>query len=150
MARIEKLATINVPTEILFDYISHPGNWPEFWPSLVAVTEVQLLPSGGYSTKWLYKMVGTSLEGTSEQTEVIPNQRIVTETKLGVTSTITWIFKPAAGRTILAFTVEYNIPIPLLGKLAEAIIVRMNESEADFIMSNLKLRFMMHTGRQKM
>jgi hypothetical protein len=36
--------------------------------------------------------------------------------------------------------VEYNIPIPVLGKLAETIVVKMNDHEGDIIMTNLKSR----------
>jgi uncharacterized membrane protein len=150
MTKIEKIATVNAPVETVYNYISDPGNWPEFWSSLVEVRDIQPLPNGGYSARWTYKMIGMRFEGNGEHREVIPNQRLVTETKDGITSTITWIFRPAAVGTILVFIVEYNIPLPLLGKLAEAIIVKTNESEADFIMSNLKYRFMMRTDRPTM
>ena len=39
-----------VPVEKIFRYLNDPSNWPEFWPSLVEVTNLQLLPNGGYST----------------------------------------------------------------------------------------------------
>jgi hypothetical protein len=35
---------------------------------------------------------------------------------------------------------EYTVPIPLLGKLAEAFIRRLNENEMDVVLSNLKAR----------
>jgi hypothetical protein len=47
--------------------------------------------------------------------------------------------------TRVTLTIEYKVPIPLLGKLAEAIIVRMNDQEGDLIMVNLGARFMMST-----
>lgn len=43
----------------------------------------------------------------------------------------------------MTLTIEYIVPIPLLGKLAEAIIARMNDQEADLVMANLRDRFMM-------
>jgi len=42
----------------------------------------------------------------------------------------------------VTLTIEYKVPIPLLGKLAEAIIQKMNEHEGDLIMANLQTRFM--------
>jgi hypothetical protein len=36
--------------------------------------------------------------------------------------------------------VEYTVPLPLLGKLAEAFIVKQNEHEADVMLANLKAR----------
>ena len=50
------------------------------------------------------------------------------------------IVQPEDGGTKVTFDAEYTVPIPLLGKLAEAIIVKQNEREADVLLSNLKDR----------
>ncbi len=85
-------------------------------------------------------MAGMRLEGTSEGVESIANQRIVSKTKGGVESTQTWMFQPEGDGTKVTFEVEYTVPIPVLGKLAEAIIVKMNEHEGEVILANLKTR----------
>ena len=139
MAKVERSITINAPVDKVFSYIK-PENLPEFWPSLVEVKDVQQLPNGGHSNRWVYKMAGMRFEGTSEDVECVQNQRLVSKTKGGVESTQTWTFQPEAGGTRVTFTVEYTVPIPVLGKLAEAIIVRMNEHEGDIVMANLKAR----------
>jgi hypothetical protein len=36
--------------------------------------------------------------------------------------------------------IEYEIPVPLLGKLAKSFIAKMNENESDVILENLKAR----------
>ncbi len=140
MAKLEKTITINAPVEKIFNYISQPTNLPEFWPSLVETSDVQELPNGGHSNRWVYKMAGIRLEGTSEDVEYVTNQRLVSKTKGGVESTQTWVFQPEAGGTKVTFEVEYNIPIPVLGKLAEAIIVKMNDREGELLLANLKAR----------
>jgi len=140
MAKIEKTISINAPVEKIFSYISDPTNLPEFWPSLVETSDVQTLPNGGHSNRWVYKMAGMRFEGTSEDVECAQNQRLVSKTKGGVESTQTWAFQPEAGGTRVTLTTEYTVPIPLLGKLAEAIIVRMNDHEGDIVMANLKAR----------
>jgi hypothetical protein len=38
----------------------------------------------------------------------------------------------------LAVEVEYTVPVPVLGKFAEAVIVRQIGKEAEVIMDNLK------------
>ena len=139
MAKLERSITINAPVEKVCGYIK-PENLPEFWPSLVEVKDVQKLPNGGYSNKWVYKMAGMRFEGTSEDVEVIPNERLVSKTKGGIVSTQTWIFQPEASGTKVTFNVEYTIPIPVLGKLAEAIVVKMNEHEMELLLANLKAR----------
>ncbi len=139
MAKVKKTITIKAPVEKVFSFIK-PTNLPEIWPSLVETKDVQQLPNGGYSNRWVYKMAGIRLEGSSEDIEYVTNERVVSMTTGGVESTQTWIFQPDAGGTKVTFNVEYTVPIPVLGKLAEAIIVKMNEHEAELLLANLKTR----------
>ena len=50
------------------------------------------------------------------------------------------MLQPEDDGTKVTFTAEYTVPIPVLGKLAEAIIVRMNDHEGDIVVANLKAR----------
>jgi uncharacterized membrane protein len=138
MSKLEKSITINAPVEKVFDYINNQTNLPEIWPSLIEVTDMKPLPNGGWSNRWKYKMAGIHLSGTSEDIEHVANQRIVSKTKGGTDSIQTWTFQPADGGTKVTFAVEYTVPIPVLGKLAEAVIVKMNEQEGKTILENLK------------
>ena len=142
MAKVDKEAWIEAPLEEIYDYVSYPSNLPEIWPSLMEVKDVQPSPNGGYNLKWVYKMLGLRFEGKAEYTRTVPNEFIVIETKGGIKSTIVWTFRFREDKTRVTFTVEYKVPIPLLGKLAETIIVKMNDHEGDLIMSNLHTRFM--------
>jgi len=142
LARIEKEITVEAPLERIFNYIINPINWPEFWPSLIDIRDVKSLPNGGYHSRWTYKMAGMLFEGIAQNTQVVTNQWLVTETKGGIKGTITWTFRAASvDSTRVTLTIEYRVPFPLLGKLAEAIIVRMNDQEADLIMANIRARF---------
>ena len=58
MARVDKEIIINSSIERIYDYISDPSNWPEFWPSLIEVEDIQPLPNGGFKAKYEYKMAG--------------------------------------------------------------------------------------------
>ena len=140
MVKTEKTITIKAPVEKVFSYISEPTSLPEIWPSLVEIKDVKPLPNGGHSNRWVYKMAGVRLEGSSEDIEFTPNQRLVSKTKGGADSTQTWIFEPEGDGTKVTFRVEYTVPIPVLGKLAEAIIVKMNDREGDLLLANLKAR----------
>ncbi len=77
-------------------------------------------------------------EGTAECTQIVPNRFLVIETEGGIRSTIAWTFRSWENKTRVTLTIDYKVPIPLLGKLAEAIIVKMNEHEGDLIMANLQ------------
>jgi len=140
MATIKKSIKINAPVEKVFEYANKPENLPEIWPSMIEAKDIQPLPNGGYKFRWVYKMAGMRFNGTSVDTEVVPNERTVTQSTGGIESTITWVFEPEDGGTKVTSLAEYKIPVPLLGKIAEAIIVKMNENEGDTIMANLKAR----------
>jgi uncharacterized membrane protein len=138
MTKALKSITVNAPVEKVYEYISDPTNLPEIWPSLVEIKDVQRLPNGGTSTRWVYKMAGMRLEGTSEDIEYVANQRRVVKTKGGIDSTQTWMLQPEADGTRVTLEIEYTVPIPVLGKLAEAVIVKMNDREGDTMVENLK------------
>ena len=140
MAKLERTITIVAPVEKVFAFMGEPANLPEIWPSMVEVKDIVPSPVGGYNFGWVYKMAGMRIEGASENTQNIPNQLVVTRSKKGIESTFKWTYKPEAGGTRLTVEVEYTIPVPLLGKLAEAVIVKLNEHEADTLLANLKAR----------
>jgi uncharacterized membrane protein len=140
MATVKKSLTINVPADMIFGYIHNPTNLLEVWPSFVEAKDVQSLPNGGHSFRWTYKMAGMRFEGATEDTEVVANQRIVSKSKGGIDSTITWTFQPEGKGTKVTLEADYTVPIPLLGKLAESVIVKLNEQEAVTILANLKAR----------
>ncbi|MDH4140747.1 MAG: SRPBCC family protein [Coriobacteriia bacterium] len=138
MASLVKSTVVHAPVEKVYGYLDDPAHLPEIWPSLFEITDVHLLPNGGHSNHWKYKMAGIRLEGTSEDVEHIANERIVSKTKGGTDSTQTWMVEPEGGDTKVTFKVDYVVPVPVLGKLAEAAIVKLNDHEGDTIMANLK------------
>jgi carbon monoxide dehydrogenase subunit G len=140
MAEIKRSISINAPVEEVFAHIDDPVNFPEVWPSMVEVKDVEGLPTGGRKFNWVYKMAGVRLEGTSETTEYVANQRIVTKSTGAVESSFVWDFLPEGEGTKLNVSIEYTVPVPVLGKLAEGLIVKMNEREADTLVANLKDR----------
>lgn len=141
MPKIEKSISIEAPVEKVFAYINDPTNLPEVWPSMVEVNEVNLVPEGvGSSYQWVYKMAGIRFKGTTEVIEYVANQWIIVKDKGGIEATRSVTVQPEYGGTKYTALVEYTVPIPLLGKLAEAFIRRQNENEMDMFLSNLKAR----------
>ncbi len=140
MAKLKKSVTINAPVKKVFDYMADPKNLPEVWPSMVEVKDVKPSPKGGYDFSWTYKMAGIRIEGASVTTEFIADRHNVTESTKGIQSKFTWDYKPEAGGTKLDVQVEYTVPVPVLGKLAEAFIIKQNDHEFDALLANLKAR----------
>jgi uncharacterized protein YndB with AHSA1/START domain len=141
MAKVERSIQINAPVEKVYDYLVDPNNLPEIWPSLVEVKDIQRSPGGEVSSyKWTYKMAGMRFEGTTEITELVPNQRLIIKDSGGIQGTRTTTIQPVDDGTRLAVEQEYTVPVPLLGRLAEPFILKQNENEADVFLANLKAR----------
>lgn len=140
MVKITKSITINASVEKVFAFMNQPTNLPEIWPSMVEIKNVQPSPVGGYNWGWVYKMAGMRFDGASDTTEYITNQRVVTKSTKGIESRFVWMYEFKDNGTKLTVEVEYTVPIPLLGKLAEAFIMKQNEHEADAMLANLKSR----------
>ncbi len=147
MIVVDKEVMVDGPIEAVYSYVCDPSNLVKFWPSVIEVKDVQRLSNGGYSAHWVYKMAGMRLTGKGEYAEVVPNQYFVIETRGGVRGRMTWTFRSWEDTTKVTLTVEYTVPIPLLGELAEAIIVKMNDREADLIMANLQAIFAAGTDK---
>jgi hypothetical protein len=99
---------------------------------------------GTHSFHWVYKMAGMHFKGHTETIDVEKNKRIVVrsvrEKDKGLDSVFRWSYSGANGGTNLALEVEYTLPIPLLEKLAEPFLHRLNEREAEMVLANLKSR----------
>jgi uncharacterized membrane protein len=140
MAALAKSILINAPTDKVYDYLNEPVNLLEFWPSMVDVQDIVTLPNGGKKFKWFYKMAGMRLEGYSEDIEVIPNRKSVSKTTGAINGTQTWSFEPVNSATRVSIQIEYSVPLPVIGKLAESVVVKLNEHEAETLLANLKTR----------
>jgi uncharacterized membrane protein len=139
MARIEKTVTIKVPVDKAFSYITSPMNQLEWMPSITDVRDVSGLGKG-QRFDWTYKMMGMHLKGQTEVTEFVANQRFVLKTTGGIASTWIWTFMAETNKTQLKLLIEYTVPMPVLGKIAELLVLRQNEREADLAMTNIKAR----------
>lgn len=138
MKRIQKTIQIKAPAQRVFDYVTQPTNLPSIMPSMIEVSNVAPQPNGGRNFDWIYKMAGVRLKGHSKIEQHEPGKLAVVRTSGGIVSTWTWKFEGDGVGTRLTLDVEYMIPVPVLGKLAEAIVARMNERETELTLAHLK------------
>ena len=139
MPTIKKSISISAPVEKVFAYVTDPMSLPEWFVGMTEVTDVSGAGVGQHS-RWKYSMIGIPFHGESKITEQVPNQRSVSKQEGGITSTITYTFAPHEGGTKLDFEVDYTIPVPVLGKLAEKAVFKRNQREAAMSMENIKER----------
>ena len=139
MATITRSSSVQAPIEKVFEYVSDPLNLTEWMVGLMEVTDVT--GSGAdMHMRWKYKMAGIPFAGETQYLEYVANERTVSESKGGIPSKFTWTFSPDGNGTKLDLNVDYTIPVPVLGKLAEKLVLKRNEREADLWMENIKDR----------
>jgi uncharacterized membrane protein len=140
VATVQKSILINSRVEEVFAFVENPSNMPEVWPSLERVTAIERQPNGGYSCTYVYRIVGMRFEGRMDLVEHVLNQRIVTRSKIGMEGTVCWIFQPEGNSTRLSIEAVYSVPVPVVGKIAAALLVRQNEQEAETLLANIKAK----------
>ena len=137
MPRIINNITINAPVEKVFEYISNPENIMEWWPNVTAIRDIT---GRGELQSWTfdYKMLGLHFTSKAKVTRSRINTERRVESKGGMDASWYWEFRPTDGGTQLRWVIDYTIPIPVLGKVGELLMMRRNERVARFAMANIK------------
>ena len=137
MVSYEGSIVINAPVSEVFAYAIEPSTMPDWMTALVEVRNV--IGSGaGQQWEWTYKMAGVHVRGQSVIVDYILNE-CATRQGIGMLSA-NWMttVAPHDGGTKLTMKLEYTIPVPVLGRLAEHLTIRRNARELDVSLSNLK------------
>lgn len=135
MATIRRSIKIRAPLERVFDYLADPTHLPEIWPSMVAIRNVQVHATGS-SFDWDYKLLGMRIHGHSDPVELVKNERQVTRSVNGIPNTFRWLYASQGGETEVTLEVDYVVPV--LGRLAEGMVGRVHQREAETLLGNLK------------
>lgn len=138
MVRIDKSIEIKAPLTVVYDYLSNPQHELEW---MVGMQDLRNLTGSGVGThfEWTYRMGGLLFKGESTRVEDDHEKHFVAQTKGGLEST--WTFNLERRKddvTVLNLDIEYTIPIPLLGTLAEKIFSRRNEHDTDLSLLRIK------------
>jgi len=139
MPRVHKDIDIKAPISRVFSYLEDPRNSPEWMNSMIEVNDIKGAGPGTHYS-WTWKMAGMKLKGESDLVEEIPNQKMVVKSKGTVESVWTFKLEPHGEATHLYLDVDYSIPLPVVGKVAEKIVLKQNEREAEMDIQNIKER----------
>jgi len=112
-------------------------NFVEWLPGMFEVDDVFGSGSGQQQT-WTYKMAGIFLHGEATVVEHVPGECAAHQTIGMIHSTFAYRVEPHEEGATLTLEVEYSVPVPVLGKLAEHIAVRRNAREFDLGLINVK------------
>jgi len=138
MRKLLKSIEINAPVDRVYEFMTTPTNLPSIWPSLLAVANVERRADGTNSFDWTYKMAGMHFHGHTRPLEVKQNQLVVMRSDEGIPNTFRWTYQPKGAGTLLTVEVEYSMPTPILGPIAEVVVAKKNDRELDTLLSNAK------------
>jgi len=137
MTVVRKEVVVNAPPGRVFAYVTEPSTMAEWLPSMVGVRGV--IGHGlGQQYEWTYKMAGLLLRGQSIVVELVPDERAVHQSIGTIGSAWTFTVEPHDGGTALTVEVEYTVPLPVLGKLAEKLAVRRDARDLEAALVNVK------------
>jgi len=128
---------VHAPPDRVFAYLDDPMNIPAWLPQAVEIHNV-IGTGAGQQFEWTAKMAGLLLRGQSTIIKHVPNRRALHQSIGMVSSTLGYCVEPREEGAELTLEVEYDVPIPLIGKLAENILVRRNAREFDLALVTVK------------
>ncbi|MFN2146125.1 MAG: SRPBCC family protein [Anaerolineales bacterium] len=138
MSVIQREIIINTPVERAFQFVSDTPNLVEVWPSLSHIGDFSRDERGMGSFTYTYQMAGFKYSGTNRDVEYIPNKKIVTKSEGGMAATVTWEFEPVPDGVHITFTGDYDVNIPLVGKVISDRIAALNAVEVGILLQNMK------------
>jgi carbon monoxide dehydrogenase subunit G len=128
---------IHASADKVFAYLDEPMNLVEWMVGMVEVRNV-IGTGAGQQYDGSYKMGGIVLHGQATIIEHALNDYAVHQTIGAISSTWGFRLEPSEHGTQITIDVEYSIPIPIIGKLAERIVRSRNEREFRLSIENLK------------
>lgn len=137
MMKVDERIVIDVAPEVVFAYVTDPAKMAEWLPSMVETRNI-VGTGEGQQYEWTYKMVGILFRGQTVVVEHVPNRLAVLQTIGAADSTWTFDVEPTDGGTRLRLTIEYEVPVPVLGKLAERIISKRDARTIRLGLANAK------------
>jgi uncharacterized membrane protein len=137
MQTIDQNITINAPASKVYEFLKDTSKLTSWMVSLGEVSNVKG-EGVGQTYDWIYRMAGIPLKGSTTVVEDVPNERVKTKSSGGIDSSFLFTFASDGDTTKLNLRVDYSVPVPVLGALAEKLIVGRNRRESMTGLENLK------------
>jgi len=137
MAHLEKHTSIHAPVSSVFKYVIDPAHSAEWISGMESAGNISGSAKGDHYD-WTYKMAGLIFNGESEIIDQKQDQLQVVHSRGGIESTWTFGFHEEGGDTVLDLAIDYSVPVPVLGKFAEKLILKQNEKAAEDSLTVLK------------
>lgn len=121
----------------VFEYVNEPRTLPDWMVGMIETRNFRG-EGEGQQYEWTFKMVGVQLRGENVVVEFVPHERAVHQSIGMISSTWTNTVRPEGDGVELTIDVQYSIPVPVLGKMAEHLTLSRNQRNLESALLNLK------------
>ena len=140
MHTTKKQIKISAPASKVMKFISDPKNMAIVIPNVIRNYNIsKMKPGAGFSFDWEFSMVGIPFSGKWKIIEYEFPKKYVAETKGMISSKWTYIFSERNDITTWKAMVEYEAPKQAITKLAEKVLIKMNEKDLERFLHNVKV-----------
>lgn len=135
----ESTVTIDASAEEIYNSLVDPANLPRMLRgNLADVSNVVPLETGGYRYEWTYRIAGFPIKASAAMIECVPHERIVVESKGGLKTFSTWVFRPEGEATVATFSIDSPMDNPFVRRMSELFVRNQLRFAVDTAVANLK------------
>ena len=139
MNQIKKQIKINASAEDVMKFISKPKNMEVVIPNVIRNFNISKgNPRAGFGFDWEFSMAGIPFYGKWKIEEYDLSKKYVAISTGKINSKWTYTFTEKNGVTTWKVTIEYEPPKKVMAKLAQGVIEKMNEKDAETFLHNVK------------
>ena len=138
-AQVRTQIDIQAPRQKVWSFLVDPHKIPLVLPGLVENVDIPPLPlKEGHTFRYRYLMYGVMLEGQWKVTKLNAPSQYEAKTDGDAVSHWRYDLTENGGRTHVDMNVTYTTPGTVAGKIKGEVLAKINQSEAEAYLKNLK------------
>ncbi len=139
MAIVQHDVQVKVSPQETMALLSDAGRWPDWYPGMTEIEIAAPFPEQGGRVTFKVKSAGISMSITETVLEYQPGKLQLLQMDGMLSGRARWELAPEGDGTRLTTTFDYALPGGVLGKIADALIVkRINAKSLDDALHNFK------------
>lgn len=139
MARLQLLQTVQAPSGVVFDLVDNHENYTQLFHGFSKFEWATPRHQVGTRLKMEAKAAGIAMPMELETTEVVKDCKIAGVYISGLKGSWEWLFEPVGDATKVTFTSDYELPLGILGQIADrALVERETRSNMEKTLATIK------------
>ena len=139
MAIVQRNVQIKASPQETMALLSDASRWPDWYPGMTEMNIAAPFPDQGGKVAFKVKSAGVSIPITETVLDYQPGKLQLFQMEGMLSGRARWEVTPEGDETLLTTTFDYALPGGVLGKLADALIVkRMNGKSLEEGLVNFK------------